>query len=172
MPAKRTLLFILCGLFFLRRRSRRLFPATSTSLHQPAAAQLPHRHLYVHVMVSIKSIADPTAMASSQPPSIYPASLYSSYSSPYPTYSSRNGSFERLVPKKPLVPKTNLRYSGPRTTAIPSRQSKGPANRNRMASNGIPIPNEQKKSYGIGGAGNIRMFPFVSIYDFGPGNEM
>lgn len=114
-------------------------------------------------MVSIKSLSDPSPMALSQPPSIYQPSIYSSCSYPYPTHSSRNGSCERLLPKKPLVPKSDLRYSGPRTSAVPSRQIKGPVNRKRMSSNGIPIPNEQKKSYGIGGAGNIRMSPLVLL---------
>ena len=107
-------------------------------------------------MVSIKSSSsDPPTMASksSQPPSIYQPSVYSSCSYPYPAYNSRNESCERLLQaKKPVLPKSNLRYSGPRTT---TRQIVGPAQRKRMASNGIPIV-EQKKSYGIGGAGNIR----------------
>jgi hypothetical protein len=112
-------------------------------------------------MVSITSFANPATMATSQPPSIYQSSIYNSYSYPYPTYNSRNASCENLLPaKEPLIPKTNLRYAGPRTTTVvgaaQSRQG------TRLASNGIPIPNEQKKSYGIGGAGNIRMSPSVS----------
>lgn len=60
-----------------------------------------------------------------------------------------------------MLPKSNLRYSGPRTTTTTaqSRQiNSGQVNRKRMASNGAGVPIEQKKSYGIGGAGNIRMF--------------
>ncbi|KAG0644908.1 hypothetical protein D0Z07_9378 [Hyphodiscus hymeniophilus] len=104
-------------------------------------------------MVSFESLSHISPMASSQPPSVYQPSIYSAYSYPYPTYHSRNGSRERLLPvNKPVLSQSNLRYSGPRTA---TRQLAGPGARERMASNGIPILHEQKKSYGIGGAGNI-----------------
>ena len=53
--------------------------------------------------------------------------------------------------------KNNLKHSGSRTTT--TRQALVPMQNKRMASNGVPV--EQKKSYGIGGAGNIRMYALL-----------
>lgn len=89
--------------------------------------------------------------------SLYQASVYA-----HPcAHPSLNNSCERLLPAKKAIPQSKLRYSGPRTTAVQNRQLRSTSGRRRMASNGVTnaVEIEQKKSYGIGGAGNIRLSP-------------
>ncbi|PMD67158.1 uncharacterized protein K444DRAFT_623368 [Hyaloscypha bicolor E] len=87
----------------------------------------------------------------SAPPSLrYQASIYSTHSHSHPYRygyrSNRNTSLEQLVPKK------RVRFDGKAPPADRTHKSKP-----RMSASedgGITI--ERKKSYGIGGAGNIR----------------
>lgn len=90
--------------------------------------------------------------ASSAPPSIR-ASIYSTHSQGHPYRygyrSNRNTSLEQLVPKK------RVRFHSKALPAGQTHKSKG--RMSESENGGIAI--EQKKSYGIGGAGNIRRFP-------------
>jgi hypothetical protein len=87
----------------------------------------------------------------SAPPSLrYQASIYSTHSHGHPYRygyrSNRNTSLEQLVPKK------RVRFDG---KALPADQThKSKARMSASEDGGITI--ERKKSYGIGGAGNIR----------------
>lgn len=114
-------------------------------------------------MVSITIRTPPMSTSAS----LHQASIYSTYSHshsnshPY-AYASLNNSCERLIPaKKHVLPKSNLRYSGPRTTTVQGQGKGRQVRTRRMASGGnsAAVEIEQKKSYGIGGAGNIRLSP-------------
>lgn len=89
----------------------------------------------------------------SAPPSLrYQASIYSTHSHGHPYRhgyrSNRNTSLEQLVPKK------RVRFDG---KALPADQThKSKARMSASEDGGMTI--ERKKSYGIGGAGNIRRF--------------
>jgi hypothetical protein len=89
----------------------------------------------------------------SAPPSLrYQASIYSTHSHSHPYRygyrSNRNTSLEQLVPKK------RVRFDGKAPPADRTHKSK--ARMSASEDGGITI--ERKKSYGIGGAGNIRRF--------------
>ena len=81
----------------------------------------------------------------------YQASIYSthSHSHPYPYgyRSSRNTSLEQLVPKK------RVRFESKAVPADRTHKSRGKMS-DTSENGGLAI--ERKKSYGIGGAGNIR----------------
>jgi hypothetical protein len=103
----------------------------------------------------------------STPPSRrYQASIYSTHSYTHPYRhgyrSSRNTSLEQLVPKR------RVRFESEALPAIRTPNSKPRMSSNGSENGGVAI--ERKKSYGIGGAGNIRGCPSgrsvgMGIYD-------
>jgi hypothetical protein len=88
----------------------------------------------------------------------YQASIYSTHSLNHPYRygyrSSRNTSLEQLVPKK------RVRFDSKPLPVDRTQKSKGRMSSNEYES-GVTI--ERKKSYGIGGAGNIREFPSCKV---------
>lgn len=100
----------------------------------------------------------------STPPSRrYEASIYSTHSYTHPYRhgyrSSRSTSLEQLVPKR------RVRFE---SEALPANRT--PSSKPRMSSNGSEnggVTIEPKKSYGIGGAGNIRGCPPGQIVGMG-----